>query len=140
MIKKENNKKLEGHGLQVVILSDEAGIFDAYNFLKEKLSCNKNFFLSLIYSVSENNINPLFEHELCILEKRFPVNLIVHVLWNGSSECLALQVLIEATINSNTSPAIKFSIFGTEEFVNYIAEHLMILDIDTQLIETSIIN
>ncbi len=48
-----NISKRNGHGLHLIIVCDEAGIFDAFYFVKDRMSDRGNSFLSLIYSVSE---------------------------------------------------------------------------------------
>ena len=42
-----------------VIMCDEAGIFDAFNFLKDQLAGRGTAFLSLIYTVSDKNLQSL---------------------------------------------------------------------------------
>jgi hypothetical protein len=65
-----NKCKRNGHGLHFVIICDEAGIFDAFNLLGSA-GWQGKCILSLIYSVSDKNLHPLFEQELIILEKIF---------------------------------------------------------------------
>jgi hypothetical protein len=131
--------KREGHGLHFVILCDEAGIFDAFNLVKDRLSVRGNSFLSVIYTVSDKNFHPLFEQELKILEKRFSDDLIVHILKTDTTKDCFRQELIEATINSNTLPVMKFSVSGTAEFVNYVYGVLRFLDVKKFMINSNII-
>jgi hypothetical protein len=120
-------------------MCDEAGIFDAFNFVKERLSGRENSFLSLIYTISDKNLHPLFEQELSILEKRFSVDLIVHILRIDITKYCFKQELIEATINSNTLPIMKFSVFGNVEFVDYVYGVLRFLDVKAFMINSKII-
>jgi hypothetical protein len=133
-----NKSKRNGHGLHLIIVCDEAGIFDAFYFVKDRMSDGGNPFLSLIYTVSDKNLHPLFEQELSILEKRFPVNLMVQILRINITNYGFIQELIEATINSNTFPVMKFSVFGNDEFVNYIYGILKFLDVEAFFINSKI--
>ena len=133
-----NKCKRNGHGFHFVIMCDEAGIFDAFNFVKDQLAGRGTAFLSLIYTVSDKNLHPLFEQELSILEKRFSVDLIVHILRIDTTKYCFKQELIEATINSNTLPIMKFSVFGNAEFVNYVSGVLRFLDVKAFMINSKI--
>jgi hypothetical protein len=134
-----NKCKRNGHGLHLIIVCDEAGIFDAFYLVKERLPEMGNSFLSLIYTVSDKNLHPLFEKELSILEKRYSVNLIVHILRITTIKFCSIQELIEATINSNTLPVMKFSFFGTAEFVDFIYGVLALLDVEAFFISSKIV-
>ena len=133
-----NKSKRNGHGLHLIIVCDEAGIFDAFYFVKDRMSDGGNPFLSLIYTVSDKNLHPLFEQELSILEKRFTVNLMVKILRINTTNYSLVQELIEATLNSNTLPVMKFSVFGSDEFVNYIYGVLKFLDVEAFFINSKI--
>jgi hypothetical protein len=139
MFEAGNKYKRDVHGLHLIIVCDEAGIFDAFYFVKDRISERGNTFLSLIYTVSHKNIHPLFEQELSILEKRFSVNLMVHILKIDTTNYCIIQELIEATINSNTLPVLKFSVFGNDEFVNYIYGVLKFLDVEAFYINSNIV-
>ncbi len=139
MFEAGNKCKRDGYSSHLIIVCDEAGIFDAYNLLKDRLSGRRNSFLSLIYTVSEKNPYFLFERELSILEKRFPVNLIVHILRIDTTKYCFNQELIEATLNSNTLPIMKFSVFGNAEFVHYVYGVLIFLDVEAFMINSKII-
>ena len=43
-----NKRKRDGHGLHLILVCDEAGIFDAFNFLMDRFSDPGNSFISLI--------------------------------------------------------------------------------------------
>jgi hypothetical protein len=131
--------KRNGHGFHLVIVCDEAGIFDAFNFVRDNLANRGTAFLSLIYSVSDKNPHPLFEQELSILEKRFSDDIIVHILRIDTTKYCFKQELIEATINSNTLPVMKFSVFGNADFVNYVSGVLKYLDVKAFMINSKII-
>ena len=139
MFDARNKCKRNGNGFHFVIICDETGIFDAFYFVKDKLAGCGTAFLSLIYSVSDKNPHPLFEQELCILEKRFSDDIIVHILRIDTTKYGLIQELIEATINSNTLPVMKFSVFGNAEFVNYVYGVLRFLDVKTFMINSNII-
>jgi hypothetical protein len=66
--------------IHLVLICDESGIFDAFKTIKEHLGTRGGNFLSLIYSVPKNYLNPLFEREITILEKRFSHNLYTYTL------------------------------------------------------------
>jgi hypothetical protein len=132
--------KRDGHGFHVVIICDEAGIFDAFIYVKDRLAAARGTeFLSLIYTVSEKNLHPLFEQELSILEKRYADNLIVHTLSIDTYSFFFKQEILEATINSNTLPKMKFLVFGNAEFVNYVSEVLRFLDVKAFMVHVKII-
>ena len=59
MIDAGNKCKRNGHGFHFVIICDEAGIFDAFYFLKDQLAGRGTAFLSLIYTVSDKNLSSL---------------------------------------------------------------------------------
>jgi hypothetical protein len=130
------NCKRYGYGFHIVIICDEAGIFDAFDFLADQLEGPGTAFLSLIYNVSEKNLNPLFELEFTILERRFSERLIVHIPRIDTKNYCFNQELLEATINSNTFQEMRFLIFGNDEFVNYISGFLSFLDMKTSLINS----
>ena len=130
-----NSKKTKFH---FVLICDESGIFDAFRIIRESLGGRGKIFLSLIYSVPENYLNPLFEREIAILEKRFSHNLYTHTLKVESGKYDLIQELIEAIINSNTNLKMQFLVFGKEEFVNYVSEVLEYLNIDTFSIKSKI--
>ena len=138
MVDAGNKCKRNGHGSHLIIVCDEAGILDAFYFVKDKLADSGNAFLSLIYSVPDKKTHPLFEHELSILEKRFSDNIIVHILRVDNNNYCLIQELIEATINSNTLPTMKFSVFGNAEFVNYVHGILTFLDVKNFMINSKI--
>lgn len=139
MLEAVNKGKRDGYSSHLIIVCDEAGIFDAYNLLKDRLAGRVNSYLSMIYTLSDKNPHPLFEQELSILEKRFSGNLIVHIIRIDTSKYRFKQELIEATLNSNTSPEMKFSVFGNAEFVTYVSGVLRFLDVDAYVINSKII-
>jgi hypothetical protein len=138
MIEVGNKSKRNGQGIHLIIVCDEAGIFDSFYFIKDNLAGSGAAFLSLIYYISDINHHPLFEKELSILEKRYSTQLIVHILKIDTTKYCFKQELIEATINSNTLPVMKFSVFGNVEFVNIVTRVLRFLDVREFLIESKI--
>jgi len=131
--------KRDGHGFHFVIMCDEGGIFDAFNFISDQLAGMGTAFLSLIYTVSDKNLHPLFEQEFRILERRFSERLIVHILKVDTKKYCFKQEILEATINSNTSPKMKFLVFGNDEFVNYVSWVLRFLNVKALMINSKTI-
>ncbi len=131
-----NSRKNKFH---LVLICDETGIFDAFKTIKEHLGNGGEIFLSLIYSVPENYINPLFEREISILEKRFSHNLYTYTVKVVPGNYDSIQEFIEAIINSNTNLKMEFLIFGIEEFTDYASGVLSYLNMDTVSIKSKII-
>jgi hypothetical protein len=135
-----NNRDSKEYKLHLVLICDEYGIFDAFSSIKEHLGNRSEDFLSLTYSIPENYLNPLFERELAILEKRFSHNLFTYTVKVEPGEYDLIQELIEAIINSNTNLKMQFLVFGNYEFVDYVSGVLGYLNIDTFSIESNILN
>jgi hypothetical protein len=140
MFEANTNRNSKKNKFHLVIVCDESGIFDAFRLLKEHLGSKPEVFLSLIYSVPENNLNPLFEREITILENRFSHNLYTYTLKIEPGEYDHIQEIIEVIINSNTYLKMQFLIFGNEEFADYVSEILRYLNIDAFSIESHILN
>ena len=140
MFETNNNSITRKIKIHLVLICDETGIFDAFKTIKEHLGSRNEKFLSLIYSVPINFINPLFEREISILEKRFSHNLYTYILKIESGNEYLIQEYIEAIINSNTNLKMQFLISGNAEFVDYVSEILVYLNIDTFSIESNILN
>lgn len=130
-----NNKKSKFH---LVFICDETGIFDAFKIIRERLASGDEIFLSLIYSVPENFLNPLFEKEISILERRFSHHLFTCTLKVEPGAYELIQEFIEAIINSNTKLEMQFLIFGNDEFADYVAGVLGYLDIDALSVKANI--
>jgi hypothetical protein len=139
MFEANNNRNTKRNKIHLVLICDETGIFDAFKTIKEHLGNGGEIFLSLIYSVPENYINPLFEREISILEKRFSHNLYTYTLKVEPGNYDSIQEFIEAIINSNTNLKMQFLIFGTEEFADYVSGVLGYLNMDTFSIKSRII-
>jgi ferredoxin-NADP reductase len=134
-----NKGKRNGNGSHFVITCDETGIFEAFYAIKDRLAAGRGTdFISLIYTVSDKNLHPFFKQELNILEKRFSDFLIVHISRIDTKKYYIKQELIEATINSNTLPKMKFLVFGNTEFVNYVSRVLRFLDVKEFMIDLKI--
>jgi hypothetical protein len=116
-----NNSNPRKNKFHLVLIYDETGIFDAFRIIKEHLGSRGKIFISLIYSVPEKYINPLFEREITILEKRFSHNLYTYTLKVEPGMYDSIQEFIEAIINSNTNFKMQFLIFGNEEFTDYVS-------------------
>ena len=140
MFEENNNSNNRKNNIHLVLICDETGIFDAFKTIKEHLGSRDEKFLSLIYSVPKNYINPLFEREISILEKRFSHNLYTYILKIEPGNEYFIQEYIEAIINSNTNLKMQFLISGNAEFVDYVSEVLGYLNIDTISIESNILN
>lgn len=125
---KRNRKKNKSH---LVLICDDTGIFGAFSKIKELLASRSEKYLSLIYSVPEDNLSPLFEREITILEKRFSHTLYTYTLKVEPGKYDSIQELIEAIINSNTNLRMQFLIFGNEEFTDYVTGVLGFLNIET---------
>ena len=138
MFEAKINHRSNQIGVQYVIISDEAGIFDAFNFIADRLADKGTAILSFIYTVSDNNVHPLFETELHILERRYSGKLTVQMMRMDTRNYWSKLEIIEATINSNTSPGINFLVFGNTGFVNYVSEILGILDVKNPMIKLKI--
>ncbi|MBN2635658.1 MAG: hypothetical protein JXR61_05265 [Prolixibacteraceae bacterium] len=134
-----NKSKRENKSFHHVITTDEAGIYDTFELVKNHLGNGEDAILSMIYVVSKKTDRPLFEKELSILEKRFSENLFICLLIIDLFDFDAIQENIEAIINSNTLPEIKFSVFGSEPFVKYVREVLRFLGVKKSLIVSKII-
>lgn len=139
MFETANKGKRDEYSSHLIIVCDEVGIFDAYNLLKDRLAERRNSYVSLIYTISDKITHYLFERELSILEKRFSAYLIVHIIRIDTDKYRFKQELIEATLNSNTSPVMKFSVFGNAEFVDYVYGVLRFLDVDAFIINSKIV-
>ncbi len=131
-------KQLLPNDSQLVFITDETGIFEAFEQLKSQLSQLTTHFITLIYAVSERDINHYpFLRELDILEKRYSEKFIVHRLHTDSVTFYInniIQEFLEAIINSNLEPKLEFSIFGPDEFVNQITDILGFLNIKSTFI------
>jgi hypothetical protein len=125
-----------GRAFHLVIICDESGIFEAFELTKDKLASSAKVFISLVYTISDKNFNPLFDQELRILEKLHFSILCVNILKIDTSMSFCKQELLEAIINSNTLPVMKFSVFGNRHFVEYIIELLRFLDIKEYQIDS----
>ena len=112
MFEENNNSYTRKTKIHLVLICDETGIFDAFSSIKEHLGNRGEDFLSLIYSIPENYLNPLFERELAILEKRFSHNLLTYTVKVKPGEYDHIQELIEAIINSNSNLKMQFLVFG----------------------------
>ncbi|MDZ7635617.1 MAG: hypothetical protein U5L72_14770 [Bacteroidales bacterium] len=92
----------------------------------------------MIYAVPGKNLHPLFVKELSILEQRYSGDLIVHILKIDAASHRSKQIN-RATINSNTFPVMKFSVFGNAEFVDYVSGVLGFLEVEAAMIHSKVI-
>jgi len=135
------NKKTEyqNNNLHLVLICDEAGIFDTFKVIKDCLTKRGETFLSLIYTIPNNILNPMFERELRILGKRYSHSLFIYKLKIESRDYELIQGFIEAIINSNTNPKMQFSVSGSGEFVSHVTRLLGYLNIDSCYIKSDIV-
>jgi hypothetical protein len=140
MFEATNKRNSKNNKTHLVLICDETGIFDAFKIIKEQLGGSGDTFLSLIYSVPENYLNPLFEREISILEKRFSHNFYTYTLRTEPGDYDQIQEFIEAVINSNTNLKMRFLVSGNNEFADYVSGVLGYLNIDTFSIESNIPN
>ncbi len=134
MFDARNRGKVNSKGKHHIIICDEEGICDGFYYLREQLSGRGSSRYTLIYVVSDRNLHPLFERELYILERRFPVGLIVHIFRTDTAKNCFHQELLEATINSNTLPVMNFSVYGNEGFADHVSVALEFLDVKSTAI------
>lgn len=135
---KSNCKRMRKKGKShLVLICDEIGIFDAFRLIKDHLGTKSENFLSLIYSVPEGLVNPLFEREISVMEKRFSHNLFTYTLKIEPGNYETIQEFIEVIINSNTGLRMRFMIFGIEAFADYASGVLRYLNIDSISIQKS---
>jgi len=125
-----NNKVNDRYKLHLVLVCDESGIFDAFNLVKKHLGSSNEVLLTLVYSISENLNNPLFEKELRILENRYTPQLNSYLIMVTNSDYEIIQEFIEAIINCNSDHKMQFKIFGDKEFVDYLSGVLEYLNVD----------
>lgn len=137
-----NKKRKRGKNkLHLVIICDETGVFDAFKIIKEHLGGSNETIISVVYSVPDNFLNPLYEKEFAILESRFSHHLFKCTLIVEPGNYESVQEFIEAIINSNTSARMEFLALGNQEFVSCITGVLRYLDADSLSVETkSLIN
>lgn len=122
--------------LHLVIICDETGVFDAFRIIKEHLGGNGETYISVVYSVPDNFLNPLYEREFAILETRFSHHLFKCTLIVEPGNYESVQEFIEAIINSNTSAKMEFIALGNLEFVSCISGVLKYLDVDEHKVES----
>ena len=133
-------REYQENNYHLVLICDDSGIFDTYKILRDKLWGGNNLLLSLIYTIPTNKINPLFERELRILNKRFSHNLSVYKLRIDPENFELIQEFIEAVINSNTCTKVQFSVSGKMEFVDYVSGVLRYLNVNEDTIDSQIIS
>lgn len=131
----EKNNVKNKSGSQIVIICDEPGIYSAFGILKETLKENETAWISLLYEVSPENVKPLFETELEILENRFRNKLLVFMIRSDTDSTFYKQRILEALINSNTSEEIRFFLSGKPEFEGRVYEILRFLNVEKSTIE-----
>ncbi|HVN59122.1 MAG TPA: hypothetical protein VMT63_12560 [Bacteroidales bacterium] len=129
----------QGKSYHLVLICDEPGVFDTFRILKDNLWYRNDLFISLIYAIPEDTVNPLFEKELGILDKRYTHNLFICKLKTSQGECESIQVIIEAVINGNTNPDLRFSVTGERSFVEYVSGVLTYLNANADTVRMKII-
>jgi hypothetical protein len=119
----------EEQNTHFVYISNEDGIFAAFNQVKKELAKNEQTCLSLVYFVLAESNQPLFKTELGFLEKRFYHKLLVYyAALEPNAACLKHEFL-EVIINSNINKEMQFLAFGNADFVDQVTEQLIFLGI-----------
>jgi len=121
------------HDSHFVFITDDSGIVAVFEQIKSKLGLEANNCLTLVYSISGKEGQPLFKAELESIEKRFPAQLLTHYLFNGNlvlrENADQIQQTIEIIINSNLRKWMQFLVHGEADFVESVSERLHFLGI-----------
>jgi len=115
------------HWIHLVAISDEEGIVDAFYLIRKRLVQETYACVTFIYLVSDKSREILFKREFSILRIRYPGYFFIHFIRIDPDTFLFKHEIIEAVINSNTSPKLKFMIFGHSAFVTYMSDILFFL-------------
>ena len=131
-----------GTNSHFAFVTDDSGIYSAFELIKMKLKDGCNSFLSLIYSVNDPLSPPLFFTELESLERRYFSQLITYYEYSGGislpENSEMNQRLLEIIINCNTCEKMQFLLLGREEFVANVTDRLQFLGINSNQINSQI--
>ena len=116
-------------GIHYIFLADSTGIASVFPTLKERLATAMYQHVTLFYCAGNNQFT--FQKELEILQKHFPIQLVVGYYSKARSRnCVFQQEDIEVIINANTMQQMRFIISGNNEFVAQITDCLTFLGIE----------
>ena len=117
----------------LVFITNDSGIVGVFEQIKSKLGLEINNCLTLVYSVSDKESQPLFKAELESIEKRFPAQLQTHYLFKGNliarENADQIQQTLEIIINCNLRKLMLFWVQGETDFVESVSERLHFLGI-----------
>jgi len=121
-------------GVHHVFFADDLGIASVFQTLKSRLSGPCHQHVSLFYCSLNGQHN--FQKELNLLQQHFPCQLfVIYHSKEFVGHCILQQDDIEAVINANTMPQMKFTISGNESFAHTIKELLTFLGIENLQIQ-----
>jgi len=123
----------------VVFIADELGIGNAFETIKSKLGNGQNNCLTLIYSIPDNPVQPLFKAELESIEKRYPAQILTYYVSGKGilpiDQTDKIQQILEIVINCNTRKRMQFEMRIQAEQAETVAGRLTYLGINpTQII------
>lgn len=131
-----------GTNAHFAFVTDDYGIPEAFERIKDKLKNEHNTFLSLLYSVNAPFYHPLFAAELESLERRYSSQLITYYEFAGGLACQGdsgiNRQLLEIIINCNTCEIMQFLILGQEDLVTGVTGRLLFLGIQPDQIHSQI--
>ena len=121
------------HDSHFVFITDDSGIVPVFEQIKSKLGLEVNNCLTLVYSISGKEGQPLFKAELESIEKRFPAQLLTHYLFSGNliprENTDQIQQALEIILNCNLRKLVQFLVLGKADFIESVSERLHFLGI-----------
>jgi hypothetical protein len=124
------NKTLNNH---LVYITDEAGMASVFPELAQALAAESLTAVTILYQ--SNSTHFVFARELNILERHFPARLCV--LYESTAVAdsdTSYQRAIEAIINANTIPTIRFILSGRCSFIEQSKAVLQFLGANTIIV------
>lgn len=113
----------------LIFLADEIGMASVFPQLRDKLAGDPNIMITLLYYLHKDNF--LFQKELDILEKHFPVRLYVcYEVFDTGATVVLNQGSIEAVINANTHTVINCIVSASQSFTENAINLLRFLGIE----------
>jgi len=121
------------HTQHHVFVTDETGIAESYQHVKNRLVKHPDDHVSLLF-YAENN-EAIFSKEIKILHNHFPERFLVYdELLSTLHPGVLPQETLESVINENTRDEMSFLIAGEAGFTDLIRQSLVFLGIDPQRI------
>ena len=121
------------HDSHFVFITDDSGIVAVFEQIKSKLGLEANNCLTLVYSISGKEGQPLFKAELESIEKRFPAQLLTNYLFSGNliprENADQIQQALEIILNCNLRKLVQFLVLGEADFIESVSERLHFLGI-----------